>query len=118
MPQLSLSLCKSTHSPLQLARPIWQLSEHVPFEHTYPCAQACAHAPQLSGSRRASTHPSAHWMAPGGQVIGASAPPSIGNSTTLPHPPPANANDTRQARRISSIHKPLSIPLSVRSHIL
>ena len=47
---------RSTQAPPQLVCPAAQFSEHTPFEHTEPAAQAWLQAPQCRGELCTSTH--------------------------------------------------------------
>jgi len=56
VPQLLLSVCVSTHAPLQSVCPVAQLLAQEPFEQTCAEVQALPHEPQLAGSLCVLTH--------------------------------------------------------------
>jgi hypothetical protein len=59
-PQFAGSESVSTQAPAHTSMGSAQLAAHVPLEHTWPLAHACAHVPQLSRSLRVSTHDAPH----------------------------------------------------------
>ena len=52
LPQCADEVVVSMHAALQLALPSAQVSEHWPFEQTWPAGQAVPHAPQFDGIAR------------------------------------------------------------------
>jgi hypothetical protein len=69
LPQWLMSVCTSTHVPLQLVWPAGQA--HAPAVQLRPAAQALPQAPQLSGSvwnDTASRQPVPHCVWPAGQL--------------------------------------------------
>jgi hypothetical protein len=47
LPQLASSLCSLTHTPLQLVRPVWQVTTHAPLVHAWPDVHVLPQLPQL-----------------------------------------------------------------------
>src|SRR6185312_4722125 len=55
-PQLFGSVRTLTQDPLQFVSPVWQLTVHLPLEHTSPEGQTLPHEPQFEGSTRVAVH--------------------------------------------------------------
>jgi hypothetical protein len=92
LPQCAEEPVVSMQAALQLVLPPAQVSEHRPFEHTWPAGQAVPHAPQFAGSLEESTHAplqrvnGAPQMTPHVLATQVSVPPP-GSAHFCPHPP-------------------------------
>jgi len=72
VPQLELLVCRLTHAPVQLERPVAQLALHTPLLHTSTPTHACEQVPQLLGLEAVSMQmpllqsvlPAGHWQVP------------------------------------------------------
>jgi len=100
-PQLLGSVERLTQDPLQFVSPVWQLTVHLPLEHTSPAGQTLPHVPQFDGSTSVAVHvvPHSVWLAghwhapethawPGWQTI-EQPPQCAGSLLSFTHPMPA-----------------------------
>lgn len=92
VPQFCRSELVATHWPLQFVVPVGQLTVQLPFEQTWPVAQALPHAPQLLLSVLSFTHALPHSVSPAGQVrtqlpVTHDTEPPLGAVHALPQAP-------------------------------
>jgi len=67
-PQWAKSVCRLTHNPEQFVSPLWQLTAHVPFEHTWPGRHTLPQPPQLARSVFVLTHSPEHGVSSAWQL--------------------------------------------------
>jgi hypothetical protein len=106
MPQLLVSLARSTHAPEQSVRPVVQLATHAPLEQTLPAPHAMPQSPQLAGSSRTFTQVPEHCFS---SAPGQRAPPS----SLVSLAPSASVSSETSATEPSATSSPTSVPASV-----
>src|SRR5688572_14447693 len=115
-PQLSRSVSRVAHVPLQSFCVAGQDTEHLPATHTSPAPHALPHAPQFSRSSLVSTQVEPHNVCPVVQLAASTAASAGGVAVSLPleHAGTANAPATVRTSATNDLQF-IAIPSLLRS---